>query len=266
MKGIQDKYNTCSPPSLYLEVHANGYRSYYEAGIKPPEGGVLTRNIYLEKQPRVSYQLSWEQPLGFSVWKARVSRNWEYIAASTGAHNPPREEAEVTYGIYLYDSNGNLLWHQRTPAQVWGIDISRDGRYVAAGSSDPDDKIYLYDRIEGSLWVHNAGGEVREVKFSNDELYLAAGPVANGGAGSLGLFDVSTHQLLWITDTGDWVREIAFRPDDSYVAVANGAGYLYIFNTKDGTLLWKRFHGGYVPFILDYIARRFPYPDWREES
>ena len=251
MKKIHDKYNIRGPPLLYLEVHAEGYRSYYEVDVKPPEGGVLTRSIYLKKQPKVCYRVSWEDELGFGVWKAPASKSWEYIAASTGSHNPPEGETEVTYGIYLYNSSGGLIWHQKTAAQVWGIDISQDGRFVAAGSSDPDDKIYIYDRIKDYLWIHNSGGEVREVKFSHDGRYLAAGPVANGGAGSIGLFEVSTHQLLWMRDTGDWVREIAFSPDGSYVAVANSASYLYVFSIEDGRLVWRRFHGGYVPFVLE---------------
>jgi len=93
MKKIHDKYNTRNPPSLYLEIHAEGYRSYYKVDVRPPEEGTLTIDAYLEKQPKVSYQLSWEKNLGFGVWKAPASKDWKYIAASTGAHNPPEEGA-----------------------------------------------------------------------------------------------------------------------------------------------------------------------------
>ena len=198
-----------------------------------------------------SYQLSWEKSLGFGVWKAPTSENWDYIAASTGEHDPPGPGESVTYGIHLYDASGTQLWSKETQAQVWGIDISEDGRYVAAGSSNPDDKLYLYDRATDSLWTYDAGGEVREVEFSHDGKYLAACPVQGGGAGSVGLFDVVTHQLLWQYDTKDWVREITFSPDDSYIAIGNSSDYLYVLNTADGSVKWKRFHGGYVPFILD---------------
>lgn len=99
-----------SPPSLYLEVHAKGYQSYYESAIKPPEGEVLIKNIYLERQNiSLSYQLSWENLLGFGVWKASTSKNWEYIAASTGQHNPSPPGANVTYGIYLYNLSEGLI-------------------------------------------------------------------------------------------------------------------------------------------------------------
>lgn len=250
LKEIHDKYNTRGPPSLYLEVHAKGYRSYYESAIKSPKGEVLVKDIYLEKQNiSLSYQLSWENSLGFGVWKAPTSKNWEYIAISTGQHNPPPLGANVTYGIYLYDLSGNLIWSQQTLEQVWGIDISYDGRYVAAGSMAPDGKLYLYDRVKDYIWTYSIGSDVREVKFSHNGRYLAMGPT--GGAGSIGLFDVTTHQLLWEYDTGDWVREIAFSPDDSYVVAASSNGYLYMLNTSNGTLLWKRFHGGYVPFVLE---------------
>ncbi len=249
---IWENYRTRSPPSLYMEVHAEGYRSYYENEIEPPEDGILTRDIYLERKDRTaSYQLSWKNSLGFGVWKAPTSENWDYIAASTGEHGPPAPNEVVTYGAYLYDGNGTKLWDKETTAQVWGIDISKDGRYVAAGSSNPDDKLYLYDRITGSLMTHEAGGEVREVEFSHDGRYLAAGPVEGGGAGSVGLFDVDTGELLWQYDTGDWAREITFSPDDAYLAVGNSSDYLYVLNAEDGSLMWRRFHGGYVPFVLD---------------
>lgn len=248
MRGIHENYNTRSPPSLYLEVQATGYQSYYENEIKPPEGGTLIKDIYLEKQViSASYQLSWEKSLRFGVWKAPTSENWDYIATVTGEHDLDTG----IYGIYLYDSAGTQIWNQQTTAQLWGVDISRDGRYVAAGSHDPEDNFYLYNRDENSLWTYNADGPVREVKFSHDGHFVAAGPTQTGGAGSVGLFDVSAHQLLWQYDTGDWVREITFAPDDSYVAVANSSGYLYVFNTEDGSLKWKKFHGGYVPFVLD---------------
>lgn len=117
----------------------------------------------------------------------------------------------------------------------------------------PDGKLYLYDRVKDSLWIYNIGSDVREVKFSHDGHYLAMGSTAAGGAGSIGLFDVTTHQLLCEYDTGDWVREIAFSPDDSYVVVASSNGYLYVLNTSNGNLLWKRFHGGYVPFVLEVL-------------
>ncbi len=252
MKEIHDKYNTRNPPCLFLEVHAKGYRSYYEGYIKPPEGGVLVKDIYLEKlNASFNYKLAWENPVGFGIWKVPASKNWDYFAASTGQHNPPSPGEAVSYGIYLYDSNGNLIWSKQIPEQLWGIDISPDGRYVAAGSMGPDAKLYLYDRVEDSLWTYYTGGDTREVKFSHDGRYLAVGPTVTGGSGSIGLFDVETHQLLWERDTGDWVREITFGPDDSYIAVGSSSGYLYVLNASDGSVLWKRFHGGYLPFILE---------------
>ena len=248
MREIRDNYSTRNPPSHYLEVHAAGYRSYYENGIMPPEGGTLQKDIYLERRTEnASYELSWEKSLGFGVWKAPASENWDYIAVSTGEHDPPGPGETPTYGIYLYGSDGNLIWSHQTETQVWGIDISRDGKCVAAGSMAPESNVYLYDRVADSLWENTIEmKDIREVKFSHDGRYLAVGLT------TIQLYDVATKQLLWENETGsNWVREITFSPDDSYVVAANGGDRIYVFDTTDGTLRWKRFHGGYCPFVLE---------------
>ena len=245
MRGVRKNYNTRNPPSHFLEVHATGYRSYYENEVKPPEGEVLQKDIYLERlTENADYKLSWEKSLGFGVWKAPTSEDWDYIAASTGEHDHPRPGA--TCGIYLYGLDGNPIWSHQTETQLWGIDISRDGRYVAAGSMAPESKVYLYDWVADSLWENTIElTDIREVKFSHDGCYLAVGTT------SIQLYNVSTKQLFWQNDTKDWVREITFSPDDSYVAAANSGGYLYVFNAADGALWWKKFHGGYCPFVLE---------------
>jgi len=250
LKRVCDEYNLRASPVQYLEVSAAGYQMYYEKDVKPPEGKTLQKDIYLDrKRVRASYHLSWEKDLNFGPWKCPTSDDWEYIAAGSGEHDPP--SGPVTYIFCLFDSSGKLIYSHETATQVWGIDISHDGRYVAAGSMEPEGKLYLYDRINDSLHEWYVGGDVREVKFSHDGRYLAAGPVPGGRAGHVGLWDVEAHELLWQYETSDWVREITFAPDDSYVAVANSGGYLYVFDTSSGKLLWKRFHGGYCPFVLE---------------
>ena len=245
MREICENYSARSPPSLYLEVHAPGYQSYYENEIKPPRGGTLRKDIYLNRRMTTAgYGLSWEKALGFGVWKAPNSENWDYIALTTGEHDPPGWGA--SFGIFLYDLTGNLVWNHKTGTQLWGIDISRDGRYVAAGSMSPESKVYLYDRATGALWENRfEGADIREVKFSHDGRYLAVGVT------SLKLYDVATKRLLWEYDTKGWVREIAFAPDDSFVLAGASNGYLYALNTENGSLRWKTFHGGLIPFILD---------------
>ncbi|RLA85008.1 MAG: hypothetical protein DRG31_04080 [Deltaproteobacteria bacterium] len=89
---------------------------------------------------------------------------------------------------------------------------------------------------------------VRELRFSHNGKYLAFGPTPKG-RGYVGLYDAETGKLLWSYETGDHVREIEFTADDKYVAVSSTDGYTYLF-TINGNLLWKRYHGGYLPFML----------------
>jgi len=250
LKAIHDEYELRAPPVQYLEVRAEGYKVYYESDLKPPKGGGLRKDIYLErKKVKPRYRLSWERELSFGPWKCPTSDDWEYIAVGSGEHDPP--SGPVAHEFLLLDSSGGVVYRKGTPTQLWGIDISHDGRYVAVGSMSPDGKVYLYDSVEDELHEWSVGGDVREVKFSPDGRYLGAGPVPGGSAGTFGLWEVSTCRLLWQYETSDWVREVTFSPDGSFVAVANSGGYLYLLDVESGKLLWKRFHGGYCPFVLE---------------
>ncbi len=41
-----------------------------------------------------------------------------------------------SFYLYLYDSNGQMLWFQDAPGEVWAVNVSQDGRWVVAAYAD----------------------------------------------------------------------------------------------------------------------------------
>jgi len=236
-------------PLFHLEVSAEGYEHYslYDVRV-PPEG----LNLKIELTP-VScegfYQQVWAESVeGYGIWKCIPTEDWSLFAVCQGEHGfPGITVPPETTNIYLFDGSGSLLWKRSIEKESWAVDIAFDGSKIASGSHGG--KVYVWDRDGNLLWTVDVGPEpVREVKFSHNGKYLAFGPTPEG-RGYVGLYDAETGKLLWSYETGDHVREIEFTVDDRYVAVSSTDGYTYLF-TIDGKLLWKRYHGGYLPFML----------------
>ena len=248
---LYDAYSLRGSPTLFIEFRAEGYEYYSLSDVRASRGKTLNLEVYLAPiKAKRSYELAWKQPVeGYGIWKCVPSQDWSLIAVCQGEHGfeglttPPDETR-----IYAFDINGTLLWKQTIDKESWAIDVSPDGSKIASGSHAG--KAYVWSREGELLWSVDASphGPIREMRFSHSGRFLALGPTPEG-RGYVGLYDADTGRLLWSYETGDHVRELEFSHDDQYLAVASTDGYLYLF-TINGTLLWKRFNGGYVPFIL----------------
>jgi len=246
-----ENHNVSGEPALYLEVLAEGYEYYSLSDIRVPRGETLNLEIGLiSLRVEASYQLAWKQQVeGYEIWKCIPSEDWSLIAVCQGEHGieglmtPP----EHTY-VYLFNGNGQLLWEKLIDGESWAVDITADGSMIASGSHSG--KVYVWSREGGLLWQLSSDmhGPIREVRFSHSGRYLAFGPTPEG-RGYVGLYDAEIGELLWSYETGDHVREIEFSLDDEYLVVSSTDGYTYLF-TIEGQLLWKRYHGGYLPLIL----------------
>ncbi len=249
LEEIYEGFNLRGEPILHLEVSAEGYEHYSEYSLRvPPEG--LNLNIELSPlQAEASYKLVWAESVeGYGIWKCIPSEDWSLIAVCQGEHGfPGITIPPQTTNVYLFRGEGELLWKRQIERESWAVDLARDGSKIASGSHAG--KVYVWNRKGDLLWMVDVGPQpVREVKFSPDGRYLAFGPTPQG-RGYVGLYDAETGSLLWSYETGDHVREIEFSSDGQYVAVSSTDGYTYLF-TIEGRLLWKRYHGGYLPFML----------------
>ncbi len=248
---LYEAYSLRGSPALSIEFHAEGYEYCSLNDVRASRDEALNLEVCLTPiKAKRSYGLAWKQPVeGYGIWKCVPSQDWSLIAVCQGEHGfkglttPPDETH-----IYVFDVNGTLLWKQAIERESWAVDVSPDGSKIASGSHAG--KAYVWSREGELLWSVDASphGPIREVRFSHSGRFLALGPTPEG-RGYVGLYDADTGRLLWSYETGDHVRELEFSHDDQYLAVASTDGYLYLF-TINGTLLWKRFNGGYVPFIL----------------
>ncbi|MDK2781130.1 MAG: eukaryotic-like serine/threonine-protein kinase [Archaeoglobi archaeon] len=249
LESLLEKYSLRGKPCIYLYVSADGYEVAYKE-FAPKRGERIQYEFKLRPlEMRGSYHEVWSvQTEDCGVWLAVPTEDWSLIAVSQGEHPFPYIKAPEKTHIYLLDGNGSVVWRKEIEKESWGVDITADGK-VAAGSYAG--KLYVWN-LEGELlWSVNLPVEepIREVRFSHSGTYLAYGPTEEG-RGYFALCDAETGEKLWSYRTGDHVRRIVFTEDDEYVVVSSTDGFTYLF-TIDGRLLWKRFHGGYVPFVLE---------------
>lgn len=130
------------------------------------------------------------------------------------------------------------------------VDISGNGRYVAAGTQagDKEGLVYFFDKNGTLLWNYTADRQILQVAISSDGKYLAAagsqfyhygtyGP-AGWNNGEVYYFDAKGNLLWKYNGTGSVaITSIAVSSDGSHVAVGSDKSILYF--GKEGNLLWS---------------------------
>ncbi len=217
----------------------------------------MNLKIFLEPQRKCfEYEKVGEVQTEFAIWWIKAPKDCSYIVTSSGAHahfKPPEEVA-----IYLFNTNGEIISRfpiavtdYNAPDLCWGLDVSPDGKYIAAGCYNGH--VYLLDKTGNLVCSYDAGGNVRWVKFSPDGKYLAFGPTKEG-ADYFGLFTVPNLTMIWEGFVGDWSRTVAFSDDGNLVAVGSSNGVLTLFNIN-GDKLWQSSNGGLVPFLIGFDGK-----------
>jgi outer membrane protein assembly factor BamB len=236
-------------PGLILQVGAPGYQSYFDTNFLAEKNG--EEEISLEPLSQVGeYTLSKSIETGFSIWWIKASDNEDFFAFSQGTHGGPDIKSPDTTLVTMTDNKGNTLWQNTTKGECWGLDISPDGNYVAAGCHSGD--IYIWDKNGDTYLEHkNEHSHVRWVKFSPDSKYLISGPVEDTPE-KAGLFDLSSKQLTYTIDIGSYLREARFSDDGETIYLASANGQMFAINKDDGEIIWAGSGGYYIPFILGF--------------
>lgn len=142
--------------------------------------------------------------------------------------------------IYLFDSNGKLLWNYVAPEMILSVSITPDGRYISAGSVD---SIYLLKNDGTLLWKYQTKGYTRTA-VTPDGKYIVAG--SDGGI--LYLFDSNGKILIQkkieeyynidsvsISRYGDFISTAGIQYS---IIDFEGRDLIYYFDKK-GNTLWK---------------------------
>lgn len=218
-------------------------------------------------------------PTGF--WRGAVSESEGTFAAFPGQENWKSVATDAdaralrTAGrVYKYKFDGTKLWEHAPGWEIWGGDMTPDGRFVAYALNPTrtsfytptENKLVLLDGATGAvLWTKSGAVqdatvgrklESLEVVFSPDAKWIAVGSTASG---QLTLVDRATGNFAWSAPTSGpsfgQVRKLRFSADSQFLFCGSGDSYLRKLRVGDGAVLWRTFVGGW-PFVngLDLSA------------
>lgn len=171
--------------------------------------------------------LLWKRELKGSPQDAAMSADGSYVAA-TGYLYPQ--------GTLYFFNRSELLWQIIIQDYVKGVDVARDGSFVALGSGDG--KVRLYHHNGSLAWdfqTDKGAWGVWDVSISPDSKYLAAASDDT----YVYLLDMN-GKLLWKRSQGknSYLYGAAVSRNAERVAAASQDGSVYVYD-KNGTLVWK---------------------------
>ena len=256
----------------YLRFSAEGMASE----LLPVGDGSSELLVTLE--PLAPLQLTYElrqaieTPTGF--WKGAVSETEGTFVAFPGQENWNRgnsdaEAAAIVQAgrVVKYTFDGTKLWEHAPDWEIWGGDMTPDGRYVAYvlnPSSQPyfiqnEFKMVLLDGLTGNVLREFTGPGNEPVGKRLESLELALSPngqwiaVGSQASGQVTLFNRETGTTAWsvpgetTVDFGQ-VRKLLFSSDGRYLYCGSGDNYLRKLDVDDGSVMWRTLIGGW-PFV-----------------
>jgi WD40 repeat protein len=163
----------------------------------------------------------------------------------------------VVFGSTEVDAGSvlkNPEWSYDTGENINSVDISANGEYIVAGSSDNNTHFFSKDSSE-PIWSYEAGDSIYSVAISSNGEYIVAG----GGDNFVYLFSKDNATPLWKYDVGGYVFPVSISGDGEYIVVGNENGDVYFFDKDSSDPLWSYGTYGWVNSISisaegEYIA------------
>jgi len=153
----------------------------------------------------------------------------------------------VLAGLTTFEAPPRLFRGHRS--DVWGVDFSPDGKYLATGSSDKTARLWDLATGETILVLSGHTGEIDGVEFSPDGKYLLT---AGGADHTARLWNVASGETVQVFSghTGS-VDDGAFSPDGKLIVTAGGEDMTArIWDVAAGeTLHILAGHTAYVPRV-----------------
>jgi WD40 repeat protein len=238
------------PPSVFsvntMSVSSDG--NYVAAGTSDSvDSSSRNGSVYLVSLQ--SQKMVWRDITNdTAISSVAVSSNASYVAAGGGAE------------VYLFNTEGKLLWTVPTGASVIQVAIAANGSRIAA---DYGDGIVYLNSAGDVLWNRTFPQGVSSAGFamSSDGKFVAYGqsefPTGNETEGSgWGVFylDSQGNQLWNYTEDDGAVTSVQMSSDGSYVATGSlysaYNGSAYYFDGRSGALLWKQPALAAVEFLV----------------
>lgn len=227
----------------FLTAEADGYSVNYRAAIAPATGQTVTVDATLQPAAqKASYTLVGELPTDGrqSYWWIKFAGSGDRVVSVQGQHPP---ELHLPGHIIAVDLTGKELWRVPTGDECWGLDVSPDGRVIAAACHDGF--LYLVSDVGQLLYKLQAapsGQASRETRFSPDGQHV----LVEGGPGDFLVVNVQTGKVVWKSssaalpagDASIGAYRSRWSPDGKRLVASGPNGPIAMF-TSDGQLLWR---------------------------
>jgi WD40 repeat protein len=147
--------------------------------------------------------------------------------------------AGLFVALALTAGSAPLAWAYKTGNYSWAVAVSRDGRYVIAGSDDMH--TYFFDSSSGDgkpLWSHAAQGYVRHVAISGNGTYAASGDMDGS------VFFFRSDELgnpLWSYRADSSIYALAMSDHADYLVAGSQRGTAYVFKTDETNPLAQQY-------------------------
>jgi len=130
--------------------------------------------------------------------------------------------------LYFVSKYGFILWSKKLENYGRGVDISKDGRFLATGINN---EVYYIDKKGEIFWSSKVHGWINIIKISPDAHYTFVG-IENGDL--FCFFD--DGNIRWKKNLKSKIETIKITSDSKYICVSTENGKIYIFQ-KDGKLI-----------------------------
>ncbi len=244
------RYQMSREPHKYnLAVMRPGYMAVNKV-LEPVEGSTLqVDDIYLERlADGLYYELMDRYSTNLTIYRGDVTLDEQRFVISQGHVEMDLTEDVIRNRsrIYLFDMSGKSLrklWDYPIGDEAWDVDISDDGKYIAA-TLTYSGRVILLDENGTLLWERSlielpgdptnpAYTVTRCLRISHNDKYVAVA----AGWGWLYLLNLSTGELVWSSFLEGHIRRMEFSRDDAHIYAGSGAG-LYKIDI-DGSIIWR---------------------------
>jgi outer membrane protein assembly factor BamB len=256
----------------HLVVDQPGYRRM----VVPIQPGKSTGITYTRRPlgnvvPKYRWVRTDATPTGF--WRGAVSESEGTVVVFPGQENwktvngQPDLVVRGTGQVLKYSFAGEKLWTHEADWEIWGGDMTPDGRWVAyvqnPAPGPRTHRMVVLDGFTGDVYwdlqtadSYSPLGRQLEsvaVAISPDGQYIAVGSVASG---MVTVYDRITKTTLWSAPEAPFpyttgfgqVREMRFSPDNAFLLIGAGDGYLTKLDVVTRSIVWRAFIGGW-PFV-----------------
>ncbi|MCD4684852.1 MAG: PQQ-binding-like beta-propeller repeat protein, partial [Anaerolineae bacterium] len=150
------------------------------------------------------------------------------------------------------------LWHHRATTSVYVVAMTRDNRFIIAGTRGGD--VLFFDMAGRLLWHGRVEGSVYRIVLAEDADCFVVGTIDNaatrrGTPGTPGNNAYVWHfngQLLHTFETAGATRGVDITPDGSCVAVGSLDKHLYVFDGEGEQVFKRELAGGVCDVALSH--------------